>query len=100
MRSLVRLKKPADAVREAEALAAQGWLAQFLLALALASTGDVKRMLDFLESRTGQRFFIEDCYYDEDLGPIFRSDAFREVQNRFPPPPERKGLVPYNDDWD
>ena len=31
-----------------------------------------------------QQFFLEDCYRDEDLGPILRGEAFREVRQRFP----------------
>lgn len=85
VRSLVRLKKIDEAIREAETINQRKDAAPVLLALALAGTGDAKRVLEFLESRK-QRFLIEDCYRDEDLGPLLRSDAFKSVRDRFPPP--------------
>ena len=100
VRSLVRLKKPTEAVREAETITKRKQGQQVLLALALTSTGDVPRVLAFLESKKGQPHFIDDCYYDEDLGPILRGNAYKELHTHFPPPPERKPPDRPFDDWD
>lgn len=100
VRSLVRLKKVDEAIREAESIAKRKDGTQLLLALALASKGDVKGVLAHLETKMAQRYLIEDCYYDEDLGPLLRSDAFRAVRDRYPPPPERKAGQFRFDDWD
>ena len=100
VRSLVRLKKPNEAVREAEAIDQRKGSSTTLLALALASAGDLPRVLALLETKKDQRYFFDDCYHDEDLGPILRGAAFRAVQERFPPPPERPfSNMPF-DDWD
>jgi hypothetical protein len=98
VRSLVRLKKPAEAVREAEAINQRKGTSTTLLALALASTGDLPRVLAFLETKKDQRYFLDDCYHDEDLGPILRGAAFLAVRERFPPPPERlSSNMPFDD---
>lgn len=100
VRSLVRMKKTKEAVLEAETISKkQG--SQVLLALAIASTGDMARFQAFLETKKNQRFFIDDCYRDEDLGPLLRGDNFRAVRDRYPPPPT-DGPVPADrfDDWD
>jgi hypothetical protein len=89
IRSLVRLKKSEEAVREAEKINQRKHGPQNLLALALSSTGDVKRTIAYLENAKGNRYLIEDSYYDEDLGPILRTEAYREFQMRHPPPPMR-----------
>jgi LSD1 subclass zinc finger protein len=101
VRGLVRMKKAKEAVHEAETITQRKDGSQVLLALALASTGDVPRFLEFMETKKNQHFFVEDCYRDEDLGPLLRSDAFRAVQERYPPPP----MVPlpnggFDDGWD
>jgi hypothetical protein len=102
VRSLVRQKKADEAVREAEAIAGRKDGSQVLLALAVASTGDLPRLKAFLETKATRRFFIDDCYRDEDLGPILRGDACKTLHERFPPPPVLPaidGLLP-RDDWD
>ncbi len=101
VRGLVRLKRSEEAVQEAETIARRKNGAPVLLALARASSGDVPGFLEFMETKKAQRFFVEDCYRDEDLGPLLRSDAFRAVQDRYPPP----AMVPlpntrFDDDWD
>jgi len=91
IRSLVHLKKSDEAVREAEIINQRKFGPQILLALALSSTGDAKRTIAYLENASN-RFLIEDCYHDEDLGPILRGEAYRDLQKRFPPPPLRPKL--------
>jgi hypothetical protein len=98
IRSLVRLKRSADAVREAELLNKRKYGPHVLLALALASTGDVPRVLAYFDGK--QKYVVENCYYDEELGPLLRSAAFRAVQDRYPPPPERVLPGGRFDDWD
>jgi tetratricopeptide (TPR) repeat protein len=101
VRGLVRLKKTEEAVQEAEAIGPRIETPQVLLALAVASSGDVPRFLKFLDTKKAQRYLVDDCYRDEDLGPLLRSEAFRAVQDRYPPPP----IVPlpngpFEADWD
>jgi hypothetical protein len=92
IRSLVRSNKSKEAVQEAELLNKQKFGPRTLLALALASTGDVKRTMEYLENESSDRFLIEDSYHDEDLGPILRSEAYRDLQQRFPSPPAQPKL--------
>jgi len=101
VRGLVRTKQSKEAIQEAEAIVHKSNGAPVLLALALASTGDVPRLLEFMESTKNQRFLVEDCYRDEDLGPLLRSDAFRAVQQRYPPPsPASFPSGGFDDPWD
>ena len=101
IRSLVRLKKTDEAIREAELISQRKDGRAALLALALASTGDVPRVLAYFDAKKGQRFFVDDCYFDEDLGPILRGAAFKAVQERYPPPPMRPPTEDrFDDDWD
>ena len=100
VRSLIRLKKTDEALREAEAIAKEKNGSQVFLALAYASSGGAPRILEFFESKKDQVWLIEDCYFDEDLGPLLRSDAYRTVRDRFPPPPDRGAGGYRDDDWD
>ena len=101
VRSLIRLKRTDDAIREAEAITKRKDGTQMLLVLALAATGDVQRVLAHLEAKRNNRYLIEDCYRDEELGPILRSEAFRKVQERFPPPAViHPANGRFDDDWD
>ena len=59
VRSLVRLQKPKEAVQEAEAINKRKDGPRILLALALASTGDVARVQKFLETQMRWRDSIE-----------------------------------------
>jgi hypothetical protein len=86
VRSLVRLQKSKAALHEAEALNRRNHGPYLLVALALAASGDVPGMVAFAKDRPEQRFFLEDAYRDEDLGPILRSDAFRMFREQFPEP--------------
>jgi Flp pilus assembly protein TadD len=87
VRSLVKLKRSNEAIDESTALNKRKFGPETLLAYAIASTGDVKRTIAFLEAPERQRFLINTCYHDEDLGPILRSEAYRAFQDRHPPPP-------------
>ena len=58
--------------------------------LALAATKDVPATIAFLDMVNAQRYLIEDCYYDEDLGPLLRGKGFEAFRARFPEPPPRE----------
>jgi hypothetical protein len=100
VRSYVRLKKPNDALRVAEAFSKRANGPTTLLPLALAASGDVKGLLGHLESKRTLRYIIDDCYRDEDLGPLLRSEAFKEVRAQFPPPTNIGPIGRFDDDWD
>ena len=93
IRSLVRLKRNKEAVEEAEILGQKKTGSHLLQALAFAAAGDEPRTLAFLDKVKSPHYLIEDCYFDEDLGPILRSDAFRKFRERYPEPPPRPGSV-------
>jgi predicted Zn-dependent protease len=85
VRTLIELKRFKDAVREAEEFAKTG--DRLLPVLAHASAGDVAGTIAALEKASRRdRYLVEACYRDPQLGPILRSDAFAEFRKRFPEP--------------
>jgi hypothetical protein len=86
VRCLVRLKRPADAVAEAKALARDGSRDPLLLALAHAAAGNVNETIAVLERQKAPPHLVRNCYQDEDLGPILRGEPFRAFRQRFPEP--------------
>jgi predicted Zn-dependent protease len=92
VRCLVKLKRTDDALREAEALAKKRTGSRLFLVLAQASTGDVKQTIAAL-GKSPQPYFLSDCYKDPDLGPILRSEAFKELQEKFPEPTDEELLA-------
>ena len=86
VRSLIRLQQPKEALQEAETFNRRVAGPQTLLVLALASTGDVARTIAWLDAKNAPVYLIEDCYFDEDLGPILRGNAFGAFRERFPEP--------------
>ncbi len=86
VRCLVKLKRPAEAVGEAKALANEGSRNPLLLALAYAAAGDVNETIAVLERPKASPAVIRNCYQDEDLGPILRGEPFRAFRQRFPEP--------------
>lgn len=90
VRSLIKLKRFEEAVREAEALEKkQG--DPLLLVLAHAAAGDVKRAVAAAEKARPETFLADDFYRDPELGPILRGEPFRPFRERFPEPKERPG---------
>jgi uncharacterized protein HemY len=85
VRALVKLNRPQDALKEAEALS-PSHVQRLLLILAQAATGDVMKTIAALEKSPGDTALLGGCYADEDLGPILRSDAFKAFRDRFPEP--------------
>jgi predicted Zn-dependent protease len=91
VRGLVRLKKPAEAVREAEALAVGKRGDRLLLVLAHAANGDVNRAVAAVGKGRGVRFLRGRCYADDDLGPILRGEPFKAFRAKFPEPKGEDG---------
>jgi predicted Zn-dependent protease len=85
VRALVRLNRAQEALKEAEGLV-EGRADPLLLILAQAATGDVMKTIAALEKYRSDKELPADCYADEDLGPILRSDAFKAFRDRFPEP--------------
>ena len=89
VRCLVKLKRTDDALREAEALAKKRTGSRLFLVLAHASTGDAKKTIAAL-GKNPQPYFLSDCYKDPDLGPILRSEPFKELREKFPEPTDEE----------
>jgi hypothetical protein len=89
VRCLIKLKRTAEAIKDAESLLKRRRDDGKLLVLAHASAGDVKQTIAALEKLPTRSYLLSDCYQDQDLGPILRSDAFRELRVKFPEPKHR-----------
>jgi hypothetical protein len=89
IRCLVRLKRPAEAIRAAEAMKLKRTDSLILL-LAYAAAGDVRRSIAVVES-TRDSALLDSCYSDADLGPILRSEAFRTFREKLPEPKAAPG---------
>jgi tetratricopeptide (TPR) repeat protein len=90
IRCLVKLKRHAEAVREADRLKRTN---PVLLLLAYAAAGDVRQSIALIESAKNHAH-LASCYSDADLGPILRSDAFRAFREKFPEPRPNAGKMP------
>jgi hypothetical protein len=88
VRSLVKLKRTAEAVREAEVLVKQNRPnGALLLVLAHAAAGDVQQAIAAVEHQPSpERFLLSSCYKDADLGPLLRSEPMRPFRERYPEP--------------
>lgn len=88
---LVRLKRHEDAVK-----LALDWEVNspsenpIPLILAHAAAGDVKQTLRLVEAHARNHIGLADFYRNEDLGPLLRSDAMRQVRERFPDPAKQR----------
>jgi tetratricopeptide (TPR) repeat protein len=85
VRCLVKLNRTQEAIEEAREIVTNPAGNPVLLVLAHASAGDVKQAIANVEKHFA-RYIVTNCYTDEDLGPILRSDAYREFRARFPEP--------------
>ncbi len=97
VRSLVRLKRTKDAVREAEPFLKTSGGNRLLVILAYAADGDVKQAMAELQKMRPAPYFLRSCYKDEDLGPLLRSEAFKELRDKFPEPKEEKEEIDPDD---
>jgi len=86
VRCLAKLKRSDEAIKEAEAIAKRPMGNGVLLVLAYASGGNVEQTIAVVSKLGSRPFLVEDCYRDEDLGPILRGEAFRAFRERFPEP--------------
>ena len=94
VRSLVKLGRYAEALKAAEAIESDGQV-PYLKMLVHASKGDVDRVMELAGASLRNDYDIEDCYRNEDLGPLLRGERFARFRERFP---EKKGLDRFNDD--
>lgn len=95
VRCLVRLKRTDEAVREAENVKKSGRWPGTTVVLAHAANGDLPKTLAALAEFKTNPYQIRNCYQDEDLGPLLRSDAFKSVREKYPEP---QGLDDDGDD--
>ena len=90
VRCLVRLKRTAEAVKEAEAVAKAKYGNRMPLALAHAAAGNVKEAVAALSEPPPAAYFLRTCYQDPDLGPLLRGEAFREFREKYPEPKDEE----------
>jgi hypothetical protein len=87
MACLVRLKRLGEAVK-----LAKDWEENLLdgnpipIILAHAAAGDVKETARLMGTHARRYYHLEQAYRSAELGPLLRSDAFRQVRERFPEP--------------
>jgi tetratricopeptide (TPR) repeat protein/uncharacterized protein HemY len=86
VRCLVKLKRAADAIQEAEKMAKRRHGGRVALLLAHASTGNVKQTIATMEKHRLPSYELRSCYQDADLGPILRGEAFAAFREKFPEP--------------
>lgn len=86
VRCLVKLQRFPEALQEAERVNKDPENRnEVLLVLVHAAAGDVAKTSAALEKK-GRPWLLSACYRDRDLGPILKSDAFKEFRARFPEP--------------
>ena len=90
VRCLVKVGRVKEAIAEAESQIRDKQSYVVPLVLATAAGNDVQQTIAVVEKYNHQRYLLESCYRDEDLGPILRGDAFRAFRERFPEPPLQK----------
>jgi tetratricopeptide (TPR) repeat protein len=98
VRCLVKLKRTKEAIREADGLAKKRYGNRVVQILAHAAGGDVAQTLAVMEKQRPQPYLLKACYKNADLGPILRTEPFKEFRAKFPEPKDSE--VPDEDDWD
>jgi tetratricopeptide (TPR) repeat protein len=95
IRSLVRLKRTEDALKQVRATRTKSTANQTPLILAYAAAGQVKDAIAVVEKHPDQLYLLRGYYDDPDLGPILTSEPFRAFREKFPEPktPARQGNV-------
>jgi hypothetical protein len=86
VRCLIRLKRTKDAIKEAEAIVKTKRGNAMLLVLAHASTGDCKQAMAAAEKLAQKPWLLTSCYNDAELGPILKSETFKQFREKFPEP--------------
>jgi tetratricopeptide (TPR) repeat protein len=90
VRSLIKLKRHADARREARVSRKKGG-SDLLVVLAHAAAGDVPASLKAAKEATrNSDWVVASFYHDPDLGPILRSEAFADFRKKYPPPKDNE----------
>ena len=67
---------------------------QVLLVLAHAATGDARQTAPSEQNSAAAQPSCGACYQDPDLGPLLRSDPFRDLREKFPEPPAEEADGP------
>lgn len=85
IRSLVRLGRTDEALKEARAADRRRRFQATLLALAYAAAGDADGCRRVIRERARGPYRVAGFYKDADLGPLLRSERFAAVRAEFPP---------------
>ena len=99
VRALVKLQRPAEAIRAAEALAKRNRGDRMLLLVAYAAAGDAQGAMAVMERMPPEPYLVHSCYADADLGPLLRGEPMRAFRERYPEPPSLPPGVDDGDDW-
>ncbi|HWG44368.1 MAG TPA: tetratricopeptide repeat protein [Gemmataceae bacterium] len=91
VRCLVKLKQSEEAIRAAEDAVKSQYADRTLLVLAHASAGNIQQAIATVEKSRSRTYLLRNCYRDEDLGPILRSEPFKGFREKFPEPKDRPG---------
>jgi hypothetical protein len=86
VRSLARLKRYDEALKEAEPGAREQFGNHLLVAVVHALAGDVAKTGAALEESVRRYGDTYSIYGDPDLGPALRSEPFRALRERYPEP--------------
>lgn len=84
IRSLVRMKRPAEAREILDEATNTVPLSKLMQVLVAAAEGDVDQVLNLFDQVAG--FALTLWYVDPDLGPLLREPAFERVRQKYPPP--------------
>lgn len=90
VRSLVRLNRFEEAKSELVRVPAEQRRLNHTVLIA-AAAGDVAGVEAEFAKFADKPYMVEWLYFDEDLGPILRSDRFKELRKKFPEPPIKPG---------
>jgi predicted Zn-dependent protease len=88
VRCLLKLKRSAEALQEAEALVKSRWASPMVVVLVHAAAGDVDEAIAVLDKLPYPRYVVGECYRHAELGPILQSEPFQEFRKKFPEPEE------------
>jgi tetratricopeptide (TPR) repeat protein len=86
LRSLIRMKRAAEAEQEARDITQRAEANWETLVLAHALLGDVEKALHYANMIEEDSQGAANLYEDKDLAPILRGDVFTKFREKYPPP--------------
>ena len=96
VRALVKLGRFNEALKQLDDVEPEGRV-PVLRMLVHATRGEVDRVIELAEQRIRYDYEIDDCYRNEDLGPLLRGERFARFRELFPEKPMRDGVLDLDD---